>query len=445
MHREWHQMADGHDTVVIWAHIGSGKSLMLIAARSLWELGRDPELRIGIVSETSNKAKKLARPIAAYIQNSRELREVFPALRPSRRDGEPWTTTEMTVSRPNFAKDASITIVSAMRPAIASARLDRVFFDDILSHRTARKPSQQEELRRLMQAEVMGRMGPDARLIAVNTAWKLGDYMNELRALAGAVGGRYGVYDETGAIRCPWITPEWIKKQEERLQPVEAARQLHVQDREDEDSQFDEEWIRTSLRLGDGVGFVWKLEPAQRARFIDQGCVLAVGVDVAASKKRAGAKTAFVAILVWPEDGEHQILWIESGQFTAPQIRDRVIMYHLRYGAVVFVESVGVQKWMLEIVGEVSDVPVAPFQTGANKVDPVFGVGSIATLMRDGKLLIPSVGLTPVGDGKHLLTDLRSFRPDRHTGDSLMALWIAKEGARMMRYRGDGGTCAEVA
>lgn len=444
MHREWHEMADGNDTVVIWAHIGSGKSLMLIAARSLWELGRDPELRIGIVSETSAKAKKLARPIAAYIQNSRELREVFPALRPSMRDGEPWNTTEMTVSRPNFAKDASITIVSAMRPAIASARLDRVFFDDILSHRTARKPAQQEELRRLMQAEVMGRMGPDARLIAVNTAWKMGDYMNELAALPGAAHARYGVYNDNGQIRCPWITEEWVKKQEARLQPIEAARQLHVQDREDGDGQFDEAWIKTSLLLGDGVGLVYRLTPAERAHYVEQGCVIVTGVDVAASRKKAGGRTAFVTLLVWP-DGEHQILWVECGQFSAPEIRDKIIFHHMRYGAAMFVETVGVQKWMLEMVGEVSDVPVAPFQTGANKVDPLFGVGSIALLMRDGKLLIPSKGLVPLGDGLELLTGLRTFRPDKHPPDSVMALWIAKEGGRQIRWQITGTADADAA
>lgn len=445
MHRQWHRMADEHERVVIWAHIGSGKSLLLITARTLWELGRDPELRIGIVSETASKARKLARPMKAYIESSRELREVFPALRKSLRDGMPWTQSELTVDRPSSAKDASITIVSALRPTIASARLDRVFFDDILSHRTARKPTQQEELRRMMQAEVMGRLEPNARAIAVNTAWKMGDYMNELAQLAPKEAvGRFGIRDENGVIRCPWLDEAFINQKEKELGPVEAARQLHVIDREDEDSKFNEEWIRTSLTLGDGIDLVYKLEGEERARFIDAGCVIVVGVDVAASKKKAGARTAFTAMLVHG-DGEHQVLWIKAGQFSAPDIRDLVILFHHRYGAVVFVESVGVQKWMLEMVGEVSDAYVAPFQTGTNKIDPTYGVTSIGHLMESGKLLLPSTNLVPRGQVKDFLADLRAFHPQKHPGDVLMSLWIAKEGARQLRGTAWGEAGAAVA
>ena len=433
MHREWHAMADGFDRVVIWAHIGSGKSLLLITARTLWELGRDPELRIGIVSETAAKAKKLARPIKAYVESSRELREVFPALRKSLRDGMPWNQSELTVDRLNSAKDASITIVSALKPTIASARLDRVFFDDILSHRTARKPTQQEELRIMMRAEVMGRIEPNGRAIAVNTAWKMGDYMNELSTLAhpDAV-RRYGIRDEHGVIRCPWLDEHFIAQKEAELGPVESARQLHVIDREDEDSRFNEEWIRTSLTLGDGVRLVYELKGEERARYIDDGCVIVVGVDVAASKKRAGARTAFTVLLVHP-DGEHQVLWIKAGQFTAPEIRDLVILFHHRYGAVVFVETVGVQKWMIDLVAEVSDAYVAPFQTGTNKIDSTYGVTSVGHLMERGKLCLPSNNLVPRGQVKDFLADIRAFHPQKHPGDVLMSLWIAKEGARQLR------------
>lgn len=444
MHREWHRMADENDRVVIWAHIGSGKSLLFIAARTLWELGRDPELRIGIVSEVASKAKKLARPLKTYIQTSRELHEVFPGLRPSLRDGDPWTTSELTIDRPSSAKDASITIVSALKPSISSARLDRVYFDDILSHRTARKPTQQEELRRMMQAEVMGRLEPNARAIAVNTAWKMGDYMNELARLPGAVSARFGVYDEHGVIRCPWIPEEWIKQKEAELGAVESARQLHVLDREDEDSRFDEAWIRKSLELGEGYSLVYQISEEDRQRYLEEGAVLAVGVDVAASKKKLGGRTALVAMLVHA-DGEHQILWVRAGQFSAPEIRDLVILFHHRYGAMVFVETVGVQKWMLEMVHEVSDAAVAPFQTGTNKIDPVFGVESVGNLMAQGKLLLPSDQMVPRGQIKDLLFDLRTYNPGKHLGDILAATWIAKEGARQLRGAMWGSSGAAVA
>ena len=447
MHREWHRMADESENVIIWAHINSGKSSMFVLPRVLWELGRDREKRIIIVSETSLKAKKIARPMSAAIRYSVELRQVFPLLRPSVREGEPWNTTEMTVDRPNFSKDASITIVSAMNPASQGSRVDIAFFDDVLTRRTARKPEQQTELKKNLQAEVMGRFVEGGRLVAVNTAWKQGDYLNHLKAtLPNVRAERYGVYDHAGEIRCPWISQKWIDARIAGLGPVEINRQLHVVDQEDEDSKFEEEWIRKSKALGEGIQLIYGFTEEERARLNEMGYITVVGVDLAASeKKRTGAQTVLTALLIYP-DGDHQVLWIDAGRYTAPTIRDKIVAFHQRYGAVVFVETNGVQKFVLQIVTDVSDVPVLPFQTGSNKLDPAFGVESLGILMANNKFVLPSKGGIGLGQIEEFLSELRAYRPQKHPGDCIMSMWIAKEGGRQLRLMGgDGGGEADIA
>lgn len=440
MHREWHRMADESDNVIILAHINSGKSSMFVLPRVLWELGRDPEKRIIIVSETTQKAKKIARPMSAAIRYSADLRVVFPRLRPTVRDGEPWTTTEMTVDRPNFSKDGSITIVSALNPVCQGSRVDLVFFDDILTRRTARKPEQQAELRQKLQAEVMGRFSTDtSRLIAVNTAWKSGDYLNHLNStLKNVASKRYGVYDESGKIRCPWITQKWIDARVDGLGPTETKRQLYVQDQEDENSKFDEKWFTDAKALGDGLPLIHSFTEEDLAKLYAQNYVLSIGIDFAASeKKRVGAKTAFTVMLSYP-DGDYQLLNIEAGQWGLPTIRDKIIAYFHRYKCPIFVETNGIQKWALQLLQEIGDIPVYPFNTGHNKTDPAFGVGALEILFAARKFVIPSKDGRALGQIEELINDLRAFRPNTHTGDVLMSCWIAKEGARQLREQGYG-------
>src|SRR4051794_9847456 len=68
MHEEWFALAGAHDKVLIWAHIESGKSTLLTVGRVLWLLGRDPSLRLAILSNTHNQSTKLLKVIAGHIE-----------------------------------------------------------------------------------------------------------------------------------------------------------------------------------------------------------------------------------------------------------------------------------------------------------------------------------------------------------------------------------------
>lgn len=77
-------------------------------------------------------------------------------------------------------------------------------------------------------------------------------------------------------------------------------------------------------------------------------------------------------------------------------------------------------------------MPVVPFATGKNKHHPEFGVEGLATEFANGKWIIPSTdGYTPASkELSALVNDLLYYDPNGHTGDHLMAMWFAREGAR---------------
>ena len=61
MHGDWHDLAGQHDRLVLMSHVESGKTQQLSVGRVLWELGRDPNTRVAVVSNTAGQAVKITR------------------------------------------------------------------------------------------------------------------------------------------------------------------------------------------------------------------------------------------------------------------------------------------------------------------------------------------------------------------------------------------------
>ena len=60
LHRTWHQALDQHSRVMIWSHIASGKTQQLSIGRVLFELGKNPGLRVVVASNAEKQAEKLS-------------------------------------------------------------------------------------------------------------------------------------------------------------------------------------------------------------------------------------------------------------------------------------------------------------------------------------------------------------------------------------------------
>jgi hypothetical protein len=87
------------------------------------------------------------------------------------------------------------------------------------------------------------------------------------------------------------------------------------------------------------------------------------------------------------------------------------------------------------------NIPVTAFHTGRNKFDPMFGVESIFGQMALGLWTFPSwegTMDTVEVELEGLIQEMLAYTPGNHTGDVLMSLWIASEGARMSRATAAG-------
>lgn len=328
IHRSWHSLAEQHSNLLIWSHIESGKTSQLTIARTLWRLGRDPSLRIAIISNTAGQADKILGAIKKYIESSERLHKVFPNLRP----GDKWTNSAISVRRPTISKDASIQ-ATGLHGNILGSRLDLIVLDDILDYENTRTSSGREDTWGWLQASVFSRLTDRGRLLCVGTAFHPDDALHRMAKLPGFKAFRYPVLDDEGNSRWPQRWPlERIEAAKVRLGPLEFARQLRCLARSDDESRFKKEWIDSCLARGSGKQLCYGMER------LPPGFKTYTGVDLAVQQKDGSDMTCLFTIAAHP-NGDREVLNIESGKFAGPDIVQKIIDSHRRYLSICIVEN----------------------------------------------------------------------------------------------------------
>ncbi len=455
----------------ILAFAEAAKTTAVTIGRVLWELGHNPNLRVGILCDTSEKAAELVGTIGRYIRESEELHAVFPGLRPGRKEADPllklkgrwvkWTMHSFTVDRSSKVRDPSVRAASVGKP-VQGVRFDLLICDDLVTWETSYTDKRRKKLSRWFKNAIAGRLSAHSRVWILNTAYHPQDLVHEYARKAG-----YGIHTfplraHPGAKVSLWPgrwTPEAMLQRVADLGgegSVEVSRQIDAVPQNDNSLHFPETWIGKALAVGNDT----EVRPEWPVDEVPEGAIIVAGVDVGASEKEAGGESAIVVLLCFPRGsvkydyppGYYQILWVEGGHWETPETHRRVHEIAHRYQCVMYVEDNGVQRFLRQFAApptppgeEPRRVPtILPFQTGANKMHPVQGVVSIGVDMNAGRVGIPNVGGAVDEQVGHLLGELRKFTPGEHTGDRLMAFWIAREGARKHAVQQGGAVDVRV-
>lgn len=425
--------------------------------RTLFKLGSDATKRCLLLNEAQKGGSdKTLGAIKRYVEgkvlDSRgvsRLHEVFPNLRP----GDKWTDTMVRVRGAlGSSRDMSVQAIGYMGTILGS-RLDFIVIDDLLTHRTTRTSSKRAELKRWLENSVFTRIDDydpksggeeegDSEIAFLTNAWHLKDAAHTLRWPIL----KFPVYDRAGE---PVWKARWPRARVERartrlkISALEFARAWMCTPKDPGAQIFSDLAIETSLRNGMGRVLVGGLAE------IPNECLVVSGVDIAATKRRDGAKSAIATLLVHPNE-DRQLLRLVSGRWGALELlRNIVRAGKLFPGSIVMVENNGVQQHIVELAQQnrqlLSEedsglVPIYPYTTGSRKADPTLGVEAMAGEMEAGGWLFPC----SEGEGGAILMPepvatlvgaLEAYVTTDHTPDEIMALWFALEGARRLIAR----------
>lgn len=120
----------GPQNSLVLAPRGFGKSHFVTAAVTLWDLYRDHEAKVLIVSKSSTFARKLISLIRGWIRTIPFLQHLDPARRPAGLQPARDQTSQFDVGPSSVSKDPSV-FATGIEGQLPGTRASRIIYDDI--------------------------------------------------------------------------------------------------------------------------------------------------------------------------------------------------------------------------------------------------------------------------------------------------------------------------
>lgn len=468
---------EAHPLCVLRLPVGSGKTY-LMAATALWLMGNDVTQRAAIVSKTQGQAGKVLGMVADYITEpflASGLALVFPWLKRSSRAQDPWTQTELTIERPAGIRDPSLT-AAGLDTSTPGSRWSFLVADDVVDDENAMTPAARMKVESRFNGRLLSRLDPnDSRAVVTNTPWDREDLTYYLENTAQWPTLTMDIY---GYIRFSNANAAWVEQalrdelRPSETRPSEGMRKWYRMRAHDPDpeelvplwparysaariaeirygkdgrggmlphefarlflcepqdvgtARCQRGWIESCKQNGMGKTFVLKYYGPLPTY---------TGVDLGVGPNKQHDKTVFFTIALH-KNGSREILDIESGRFKGPEIIDKLIDKVRRFGSVSMVESNAAQKYILDFaLDKQKDLKVdAQATTISNKHDRDFGVESIFTEFKNVAWTIPCDETGKCNkETQDFIDDCTYYQPPpAHTGNFLMAAWLAREASR---------------
>ncbi len=430
--------ASHHNYLATRSYVVTHNTNQITRWRVLWEIGRNPNIRIAIVSSSKELPTKALNGIKQDIDGggagSEWLKLIFPHL--ARRHWTVWRDDRLSLSRTGAFNDPTISIFSPGTKILGS-RFDLIIADDLHDIKNTLTPESRDKMHRWLTGEVFSRDNPaGTRFWVLGHVWHEDDCLHRL-IRDGFFYKKYSCYvedPETGA-RVPLIPEMWslaqLAARERRLGPINAKLMLHNELVDSGTGRIRREYFVECLRRGATLG-------ARFATHWDPNDAPTVtGVDLGFG---GGSLTVAFTAAVFP-DGSRRILEIRSGDWTGPEMIDQLKDVHQKFGSYIVVESNGAQTLLEEFATDLTALPIKKHHTNMNKHDLRYGVEHVATELVNSKWIIPctrSVSdvlgeeFQPNSEIAYWINECVAYSPDTHAGDRLMASWICREGIRKL-------------
>jgi hypothetical protein len=431
-HAEWHRALSEHKKVVLFAPVNHGKSSNITRWRVLWEMGRRPDIRIGIISATQGAVPtKFLSAIRQDIEQNKWLRVIFPALKRQLKGQKMWNDRGIIIERVLPLPDPTVQVFG-LHGQILGSRLDLIIIDDICSLANTLTEYSRERMWEWISGEVFSRQPFDqsGRVWALGHVWHKDDALHRMAKTPGFKKLLYSAFvpDGDGGEK-PLIPEMWtleaLKRREVELGRFAPHMLRNILPAYDE-ARIKQSSIDRCLARGRGLGMLERWNPADSPTF--------TGVDLSVASGAKGDLACLFTITVLP-DGSRQVLDVRSGRWTGPKILSELVDVHRRYGSLIMVENNAAQDYLIQFAGELTTLPLKRHTTGMNKYSMAFGIESLGTEMDQGRWIIPcDEDQVPSDEVAAWLRECQAYVPSEHTGDRLIASWISRECARQAGY-----------
>jgi hypothetical protein len=466
---------------------GSGKTQHGAIGYSLWEMAKNHNIRILIISSTSTIAAASVKQILNNVEGNEKYKVwarfvdpkhvgVVPNKRKVKKAEEQWSSEGIIIDRDDLMlRDATVQGIGLFGATI-SRRADIIILDDIVNQQNSETQEQRDKIKDWVYTSALPILVPGGRFIVLGNAWHDDDFMSDClknpmfthRKRLSAIlkdPDDMGLWKDWYRILTDQtISPEEAKKRaslfleehrEEMYRGVSLSwperfsyEQLYLLERANSYSfsrmyrcdtairpnqAIRESWIQKAIEKGRGL-VLSKNPPKEYTVSYSTG-----GMDLAIKGDESGDETSLLYLdcVLNGNDklraGDFVIRDIDAGHFSPREQRQKLIEGHkMVMPLATRVESNGYQMALVrDMQEENSDIAITAYHTGGEKKDSDVGINILSVLLENERLAIPfnTEDRHTIEESTKLINEMRKF-PDGHTGDRLMSLWFAYSEAR---------------
>ncbi|MBA4186897.1 MAG: hypothetical protein C0467_02645 [Planctomycetaceae bacterium] len=272
IHEELQAFLSEHRMALVELPRDHGKSFQ-VCGRILWELGRNPGLRVKVVCATEAVAEERSRFLRDAIAKNPNIRMVFPHLRP----GTPWTAEAFAVRRSAEAIGPSVAAFG-VGAGSTGTRADLLICDDMVDVRALHSKAERNRAADYFTNNLMNLLEPDGRCWGLCTPWHPDDLNARLKGNAAFALFRKAIGPEFEPVWPSKWSAEKLRERMAEIGSVSFARGYHLRPVAEEDTPIRPEWVRLWSEPADCDMVILSVDPAvSSAARADRSALVVLG------------------------------------------------------------------------------------------------------------------------------------------------------------------------
>lgn len=413
----------------ILAPWGHGKTEQVIIGRVLDDIGKSPNDRIAIVTNTDDNSKARVSSITRYICYDDDYKSVYPHVKPAQNSD--WSKHKIIVERDSRAKDGTLEAWGVMSSGTGS-RFDKIYFDDIIDQRNAiANPALRPAVKENFNNVWLSRLTPDGMVVYIATIWHQDDNTSDIKRNPEWKFLEMKISEDFESIECEspfkgkYRIPVWqywnsdkLKSRFKVIGKRAFNRGFRQQPLTDEDRTFPSSELIFNKDIDGSI--------------VQPHWARCVGIDP------FGQAVVIFTIAINPYNHRKFVVEIKRGKWAPSRTKQEIISVWQRHKPQVIVcENNAAQEAIIEWVQDEpdgSEIPIIPFVTGKQKADPELGLPSLEIEFANGNWVVPyaQVDEFDAEDPVNIWRKEMMDHPLVEKEDTVMASWFAREGARFL-------------
>lgn len=359
------------------------KTSQVVMGRTLYEMGKNPNLFFKIVCNTDPKARKRVQELQRHIEANRRLHLVFPHIVPDKDSG--WEKHKFFIKRDVISREPTVEAYGILSGATGD-RADILVFDDVVDMKNAvLQPKSRKAVKESFRSVWLNLLGPEGTALYIATPWHLDDLSHEIMEDPEWRVWKKPAINEDGKPLWPARWPiEALETRRNKIHEGPFQQQFMLRALSSEDATFSEEAIRfciRPLRFGE-----WHKDdpiPTDWPRF--------TGVDPGASLGARNSPSVIMTIAVNPIGHVRYPLHILRRRMKFPQLIQAIIDINDEYHpGLIMGENNSFQEAVeQQLEADRKDIPIKGHYTGSKKWDLFKGLPGLSTVMEKSGWVIP--------------------------------------------------------